>query len=87
MTENNMEQMRNRFNGDRTKFSSEELRMLDDIAKLDINYCECYPSNQIHPDESFCEKCELVVPGTDETSIRSLVAITGQFKLLKSKKP
>lgn len=61
--------MEKKFNGDRNKFSKEDLKMFDDIAKLDINYCSCYPSNQTHPDYAICDKCELVVPGTDHQLI------------------
>lgn len=77
--------MEKKFNGDRNKFSKEDLKMFDDIAKLGINYCNCYPSDKTHPDYAFCDKCEMVVPGTDESIVRQVVALTGQFKFLKSK--
>ena len=77
--------MKEKFNGDRNKFCKEDLKMFDNIARLDINYCSCYSSDQIHPDYALCEKCELVVPGTDESVVRSVVSITGKLNLLKSK--
>lgn len=77
--------MSKKFNGDKNKFSKEDFKLFNDIASLDINYCNCYPDLKIHPDYSICGKCEKVVLGTDEFIVKQLVSITGQFNLLKSK--
>ncbi|TDT46919.1 hypothetical protein CLV90_0984 [Maribacter spongiicola] len=77
--------MEEKFNGNRNKFSRENLKLFDDIARLDINYCECYAVEDVHPDFALCSKCELVVPGTDESEIKFLVSITGNYNLLKPK--
>ncbi len=77
--------MSEKFNGDENKFSKEDLKLIKDISSLDINYYSCYSDSKIHPDYAICEKCEKVVPGTDQSLVRQLVHITGQFNLLKSK--
>lgn len=77
--------MEEKFNGNRSKFSRENLKLFDDIASLDINYCQCYAVQDVHPDFALCSKCELVVLGTDESVIKTLFSITGDYNLLKSK--
>lgn len=77
--------MEGKFKGERSKFSQEDLKLFDDIASLDVNYCSCYAAEDDHPDFGLCGKCELVVPGTDESVIKMLVSITGNYNLLKSK--
>ncbi|WP_405399321.1 hypothetical protein [Maribacter sp. Asnod2-G09] len=78
--------MNEKFKGDRSKFSKEDLKLFDDVASLDINYCTCYGIDEVHPDFALCGRCELVVPGTDESIIKTLVSITGNYNLLKYKK-
>ncbi|WP_396632370.1 hypothetical protein [Maribacter sp. R86514] len=65
-------------------FTIEDLKLFDDVVSLDNNYCTCYCIDEIHPDFALCGKCELVIPGTDESIIKTLVSIKGNYNLLKS---
>ncbi|MBW8244308.1 hypothetical protein K1F50_15975 [Muricauda oceani] len=75
--------MKKQWHGDRTRFSKEDLRMFDDIANLELDYCKC--GNRQSPEYFFCDNCEKPIPGVDEGIVKTLVTITGQFKFLKSK--